>query len=160
MIPEIDDATRSLLQEVLKRSCCVIHCENSAMWLSEGDHLVPVLGFGPHAGKFVGSYSQPLSEGIISMVHASGQPFCENHIHRNPQHSSRLDQQLGIQTDAMIAVPVISNGEIIGVITCVHTSPAGQAGITHSFQASDMAELEYATALAGRVMGSIRSISG
>lgn len=156
MLPEIDDATRSLLQEVLKRSCGSIHCENSALWMADEDHLVPVLGFGPHAEEFVGSYSQPLSEGIISMVHASGQPFCENHIHTNPQHSSRLDQQLGIQTDAMIATPVVSMGEIIGVITCVHTSPANEAGITHSFQASDMAELEFTAALAGRVFDSIR----
>ena len=156
MLPEIDDATRSLLQEILKRSCGVIHCENSALWLSEGDHLVPILGFGAHAEKFVGSYSQPLSEGIISMVHASGQPFCENHIHSNPQHSSRLDQQLGIQTDAMIATPVISRGEITGVITCVHTSPAREPGITCSFQAADMAELEFTAALVGRVLDSIR----
>ncbi|MBT8043324.1 MAG: GAF domain-containing protein, partial [Verrucomicrobiae bacterium] len=114
---EIDDATRSLLQEVLQRSCVLIHCENSALWLAEADHLVPVLGFGPHAENFAGNYTQPLGEGIISMVYASGQPFCENNIHANPQHSSRLDQQLGIQTDAMVATPVISDGKIAGVIT-------------------------------------------
>ena len=106
---EIDDATRSLLQEVLKRSCGIIHCNNSALWMTDGDFLIPILGFGPHAEQFIGNYSHPLGEGIISMVHASGQPFCENNIQANPQHSSKLDQQLGIQTDAMVATPVVSN---------------------------------------------------
>ncbi len=153
---EIDDATRSLLQEVLKRSCGIIHCNNSALWMTDGDFLIPVLGFGPHAEQFIGNYSHPLGEGIISMVHASGQPFCENNIQANPQHSSKLDQQLGIQTDAMVATPVVSKGEIVGAITCVHTSPAGEAAITHSFQASDMAELEFTAALTGRLLDSIR----
>lgn len=152
---EIDDSTRSLLQEVLKRSCGIMHCENSALWIAEGDFLIPVLGFGPHAEQFIGNYSHPLGEGIISMVHASGQPFCENNIQANPQHSSKLDQQLGIQTDAMVATPVVFKGEIVGVITCVHTSPAGETGIIHSFQAVDLSELEFAAALAGRVLDSI-----
>ena len=152
---EIDDSTRSLLQEVLKRSCGIMHCENSALWTAEGDFLIPVLGFGPHAEQFIGNYSHPLGEGIISMVHASGQPFCENNIQTNPQHSSKLDQQLGIQTDAMVATPVVSKGEIVGIITCVHTSLTDEASITHSFQAADLIELEFTAALAGRVLDSL-----
>jgi len=152
MLPEIDDATRALLQEVLKRSCKTINCENSALWLSSDDDLVPTLGFGPHAEHFIGNYSQPLGEGLISMVYASGQPFCENQIRSNPQHSSRLDQQLGIQTDAMITTPVSSQGEIIGVITCVHTSKAGSDDTPCSFQALDLNELEFAATVIGRVL--------
>ncbi len=155
MLPEIDDATRALLQEVLKRFCKTIHCQNSALWLSSDDDLVPTLGFGPHAEHFIGNYSQPLGEGIISMVYASGQPFCENQIRSNPQHSSRLDEQLGIQTDAMITTPVSSQGEIIGVVTCVHTSKAGSDDTPCSFQAHDLNELEFAATLIGRVLASI-----
>ncbi|MFK7910826.1 MAG: hypothetical protein AB8F34_09495, partial [Akkermansiaceae bacterium] len=76
----IDDATRALTEEILRRSCNEINCANGALWLAEDDHLVPILGHGPHAGQFIGKYRHPLSEGIISMVHASGQPFCENGI--------------------------------------------------------------------------------
>ena len=154
MPPEIDAATRALLQELLKRSCQTIQCENSALWLSSGDHLVPTLGFGPHAEHFIGSYTQPLDEGLISMVYASGQPFFENQIRSNPQHSSRLDQQLDIQTDAMITTPVITQGEIIGVITCVHTSEVGSNDTPRSFQALDLNELEFAAALIGRILES------
>jgi transcriptional regulator with GAF, ATPase, and Fis domain len=157
MPPEIDDSTRALLVEVLKRSCDVIGCENSALWLASGDHLIPVLGHGPHAEHFIANYAHPLGEGIISMVYASGQPFCENHILANPQHSATLDQQLNIKTDAMITTPVIAQGEIAGVITCVHTSPAHAEGATDpaTFQASDVSELEFAATLTGRILDSV-----
>ena len=153
MPPEIDDATSALLTEVLKRCCGVVHCNDCALWLTGGDHLHPVLGFGPHSVQFIGTYSHPLDEGLISMVYASGQPFCENNIQANPQHSSKLDQQLGIQTDAMIVVPVVSAGEITGVITCVHTSAANSsAHDTRDFASQDMNELEFTAALLGRVL--------
>lgn len=152
---EIDDASRALLQEVLERSCGAIHCQNSAVWINNGDYLQPILGVGPHAEHFINNYSHPIDEGIISMVYASGQPFCENNIHANPQHSSRLDEQLGVQTDAMIATPVVSQGEIIGVITAVHTSPTSGSGKPLSFQATDLNELQFAAALTGRVLDSL-----
>jgi len=151
---ELDDATRSLLQEVIKRSCSATGCSNSTLWLAEGDHLIPTIGHGPHAAQFIGKYAHPLDEGIISMVYASGQPFCENHIQSNPQHSSRLDQQLGIQTDAMLTTPVISGGNITGVITCVHTRPANSSAPPSSFEASHLSELEFTAALTGRILES------
>ena len=155
MPDEIDDTTRALLQEVLKRLCGIIQCEDSTLWIAEGAFLMPVIGVGIHSERFIGKYSHPLDEGIISMVHASGQPFCENNIRTNPHHSARLDQQLGVQTDAMVATTVVSKGEIVGILTCVHTSPAGETGTTLSFQATDMGELEFTAALTSRVLDSI-----
>ncbi|BDS06411.1 hypothetical protein NT6N_14510 [Oceaniferula spumae] len=153
MPPEIDDATSSLLLEVLRRCCGVVHCTDSALWLADTDHLHPVIGFGPHSETFIGSYSHPLEEGLMSMVYASGQPFCENNIQSNPQHSSRLDQQLSIQTDAMMVVPVVSKGELAGVITCVHTSAVGAStNEARVFSSQDMSELEFTAAVAGRIL--------
>lgn len=151
----IDDAIRALAGEILRRSCAQIGCANSALWLADGDHLVPVLGHGPHAQEFIGKYRHSLNEGIISMVHASGQPFCENGISANPNHSSRLDDMLGIRTDAMIAMPVTTRGNIAGVITFVHTSAAGDPGQPTAFSAQDMAEGEFAAAVTGRILDSM-----
>lgn len=148
----LDDATRALTEEVLRRSCQKISCANSALWLASNDHLEPVLGYGPHAENFIGQYRHPLSEGIISMVHASGQPFCENNIATNPHHSSRLDQMLAIQTDAMIAMPVVYQGNISGVITFVHTSHSNAEAAPQEFSAADMEEAEYAAALTNRIL--------
>lgn len=152
---QIDDAARALTEEILHRSCKLIGCGNSALWLASGDHLEPVLGHGPHAQEFIGKYRHPLSEGIISMVYASGQAFCENNIAANPNHSSRLDGILGIRTEAMIAMPVVSQGNIAGVLTFVHTTPAGASGKAPGFSAPDMAEVEFASALVSRILDSM-----
>lgn len=151
----LDDATRTLIEEILRRSCTQISCPNSALWIAEADHLLPIVGYGPHASNFIGEYRHPLSEGIISMVHASGQPFCENNISANPQHSSRLDLQLSIQTEAMIAVPIISRGTIFGVITFVHTSVANKTQQVLAFNHNDLAETEFSSILIGRILDSM-----
>lgn len=147
----VDEVTANLLRELLSRSAERVHAANTALWLSSGDHLNPILGSGPHAGQFVGEFRQPLDRGIVSYVFASGQPVCENAISANPQHSPLLDQRLGIQTDAMIAVPLVVGGEMSGVITCVHTRPAGSTEEPSGFDSADLEEFEFAAACLGRL---------
>ena len=155
MPQQVDDASHSLLTEVLKRCVDAVRCSDCALWLADTDHLHPILGHGPHSSRFIGSYKHPLTEGLMSMVYASGQPFCENNIQQNPQHSTSLDEHLEIKTDAMIVIPVVSSSEIRGVITCVHTSNntnPNQLDQQHNFTPADMSELEYTAALAGRIL--------
>lgn len=147
----VDDVTSNLLRELLSRSAERVHAENTALWLSSGEFLDPLLGSGPHAGQFVRSFRQPLDRGIVSYVFASGQPVCENAISSNPQHSPLLDQKLGIRTDAMIAVPLVVNGEMAGVITCVHTRPADSTDPPSKFHSQDLEEFEFAAACLGRL---------
>jgi len=131
-------------REILRRSASAVQAENTALWLADAEHLVPVLGTGTHADQFIGDFRQPLSEGLISFVFASGQSLCDNAIDENPRHSPLLDQQLGINTRAMIVQPLTVLGETVGVITCVRTT----AGKT--FDTGDMAEFEFAAACVGR----------
>lgn len=147
----VDDITANLLRELLSRSADRVGAENTALWLSSGEHLHPLLGSGTHADHFVGQFQQPLDRGVISYVFASGQPVCENAITQNPQHSPLLDQRLGIQTDSMIAVPLVVQGEMAGVITCVLTRPADSTQPPSQFQAKDLEEFEFAAACLGRL---------
>lgn len=147
----IDDITSNLLRELLARSAERVAAENTALWLSSGEFLDPILGSGPHAAHFIGEFRQPLDRGIISYVFASGQPVCENAICSNPQHSPLLDQRLGIRTDAMIAVPLVVDGEMAGVITCVHTRPADSTAPPSEFHSGDLNEFEFAAACLGRL---------
>ena len=148
----VDDVTRNLVQELLSRSAERVRAQNTALWLSSGDHLDALLGSGPHAAHFVGEFRQPLDRGIISLVYASGQPVCENAISSNPHHSRLLDQRLGIQTDAMVAVPLVVGGEITGVVTCVHTRPAGSDQPPAGFGATDLHEFEFVSACIARLL--------
>lgn len=148
----IDDTSASLCRELLARSARNASAEDTALWLASADHLDPVLGSGPHADHFVGRFQQPLNAGIVSYVYASGQPICENAISSHPHHSSLLDSQLGITTDAMVAVPLVTAGQISGVLTCVHTRPAGSGEPPADFRNADLEEFEFAAACIGRIL--------
>lgn len=148
----IGDATLSLIRELINRSAARVNADNAALWLADVDHLVPVLGSGPHSNFFIGKFAQPLLEGFISLVHASGQPVCENAISQSAQHSPRLDKKLGITTDAMIALPLYATGEIIGVVTCVHTRVDGEQRHARSFSQEDLAEFEFLNACLSRLI--------
>jgi hypothetical protein len=148
----VDTATCCLLRELLQRAAAAAGAENTGLWLASDEHLHASLGTGPHAEHFVGIFKQPLERGIISMVHASAQSFCENAIPSNPEHSPVLDNTLGIITDAMIAVPLAVGGGIVGVITCVHTRPADDPSPPSEFGPKDLSEFEFAAACCGRIL--------
>ncbi len=150
----VDEATSFLLRELLRRSASAAGAENTALWLVRDNTLAAVLGTGPHAAHFVGRYEQALERGIISLVYVSGQPLCENAIAENPHHNPTLDHQLGITSDAMIALPITALGEIAGVLTCVHCRPAGATEEPSRFHAKDLAEFEFAAACVGRILDS------
>lgn len=96
------------------------------IWMcnAEETHLVPVFNNGPRAAEFVGAYQQPLTAGIISMVFASEQPFCENDVYRNAVQDKTLDRQLGLHTCGLIAVPFHFAKRHRGVISCVTVKAA------------------------------------
>ncbi len=54
----------------------------------------------------------------------------------------------------MLAVPVAVLGEISGVLTCVHTRPAGSSDSPAEFQSKDLLEFEFAAACIGRILES------
>ena len=74
----------SLVDQVMRQTMDFAFRQASAhegaVWLAEEatQSLTPVFDSGPHAEQFVGSFKQPLSSGVISMVFASEQPFVEN----------------------------------------------------------------------------------
>jgi hypothetical protein len=150
----VDEAAAFLICELLKRSAKATQAENASLWLVKEESLAAVLGIGPHADFFVNRYEQPLQQGIISLVYASGQPIFENAISDNPNHSKVLDNKLGITSDAMIAAPVTALGEIVGVVTCVHTRPVGTTDEASRFKPRDLGEFEFAAACTGRILDS------
>jgi hypothetical protein len=156
----VDAPTICLVREILRRATKASRAGNSALWLASEDHLSAALGIGPHADHFVGTFEQPLEHGIISLVYASGQPFCENSIADNPDHSPILDTKLHIRTDAMIAVPIAVMGEFSGVLTCVHTRPSDSGDPPAEFESSDLAEFEFAAACIGRILDAVLLTAG
>jgi hypothetical protein len=91
------------------------------VWLIDASErfLVPRFNNGPKAASFVGRFRQSLQSGMVSMVVATQQPICENRAHLNAVYDPRLDQELGLVTSAMIAVPFYFAHQLRGVISAV-----------------------------------------
>ena len=112
-----DQSMRALLLEAFQR----VGAHEGTVWLLDegGEALVPRFNSGPHAEKFVGRFRQSLRSGMISMVVAMQQPICENDVHKNARQDKTLDEQLELETCAMLAVPFLCAGELLGVVSCV-----------------------------------------
>jgi hypothetical protein len=118
-----------LMEDVLRSGFDQASAHEGSVWLldSEGKHLVPAYNTGPHAAEFVGRYRQPFNSGLIGMVLASEQPFVENEVFKNSRQNKGLDQLLGMQTYALIAVPFYVLKACRGVISCVQLKAPGSS---------------------------------
>lgn len=115
-----DGSMRAVLIQALARA----GAHEGSVWLLNAERgcLVPRFNNGPNAASFIGQFEQPLNVGLVSTVFATCQPLCENSVGRDPRQDKRLDTQLGVETVAMIAVPLHFAGELRGVISAVQLS--------------------------------------
>ena len=115
----IDSVIFDLLSDYFGR----VGAHEGSIWILDAsrEFLVNAYNSGPNASKIVG-FRQPIREGIVSMVLATEQGFVENEVYRNENHSKLLDNQLGVVTYAMIAVPFYFLSDCRGVISCVQLS--------------------------------------
>jgi hypothetical protein len=141
-----------LWDTVLRRGFEGVGAHEGTIWLTDadGEHLVPAVNTGGHAAQLVGKFKQPLGKGIISMVYASEQPYCENDVYQSEQHDGTLNESLGLVTCALMAVPFYFASALRGVVSCVQLKqldseepdPAGFSGLATSRLAETATLLE------------------
>lgn len=66
--------------------------------------------------KALESFIMPMGSGIIGTVAASGKPIIANDVRNHPAWSPLADHLTGFDTKKLIAVPLISEGEVLGVM--------------------------------------------
>ena len=66
--------------------------------------------------KALKDFLMPLGSGIIGMVAQTGLPLIVNDVKNHPAWSPLADQLTGFDTKKLIAVPLIAEGEILGVM--------------------------------------------
>jgi hypothetical protein len=125
-------------------------CEGT-IWLADraAGELVACHNSGTDAGALVG-FRQPMGQGIISMVYAQEQPYCENRIGASAGHDDTLDRKIEKHTTAMIAVPFYFGFGLRGVISCVQLAEA--PGERDGFRSSDVEILARAANLVERLI--------
>jgi hypothetical protein len=144
-----------LMGQVLRDGFGHAGADEGTVWLLDDacEHLVPAFNTGPKAAEVVGKFKQPLNQGVVCMVLASEQPFLENEVWKNSQHSKALDGLLGIQTQAMIAVPFYFLRACRGVLSCVKLKLPQRAEANPSgFRPEHLAHIERTSALLSRLI--------
>lgn len=118
----IDETSLSLLESAYTR---VGGCEGT-VWLAdqEEQHLIAVANSGTDDSGLIG-FKQPIGSGIVSMVYAQQQPYCENDIQASEGHDDTLDRKIAKHTTAMIAVPFYFGFKLRGVLSCVQLEETG-----------------------------------
>ncbi len=144
-----------LMADLLRASIHEARAQEGTVWLPDlaGQHLVPIWNSGPNASRIVGRFRQPMNAGLVCMVYATEQPFLENDIAHNARQSKLLDLTLGVQTEALLAVPLHFAGACRGVVSCVQlaaSSMAGQAG--PRFSPANLTAIERTAAVLARLL--------
>lgn len=124
------------------------------LWLvdAEGEHLVPAVNTGRNAAGFVGTFRQPLGRGLISMVFATEQPFCENEVYVHQVQDKSLDRTLGVITCSMIAVPFYFAERLRGIISCVQLKDSKQAEDPAGFGVDSIRDVQLAAVVLSRLI--------
>lgn len=133
-------AASGLIRELMKRSAARLGTREVMVWRHDPDEdvLTPVLGIGEQAEKFIGKFRQPVSEGIISLTLMSGQASCHNDLQSHPDHSKKLDREIGQTTYGMIAAPLMVQSGAIGVISAVRLGADEE-----EFSTAHLVEIEF-----------------
>lgn len=132
----LDEACLTLLSRAFSR---VGGCEGTVWLRDQKENLVAVYNSGEDAGSLVG-FEQPIGSGIISMVFAQQQPYCENSIQASAGHDDTLDRKISKHTSAMIAVPFYFGFGLRGVVSCVQLDEDATSG-KKGFSSDEVAEL-------------------
>src|SRR5260370_39815206 len=144
-----------LMREAWQQGLDEAGAHEGTIWLleSEGHHLVPAYNTGPNAHRIVGTFRQPLNEGLICMVFASEQPFVENVVHKNARQSRQLDGLLQEQTYAFVALPFYFLKCCRGVASCVLLRRAGaQEPEPPGFSHVHLAAMQRASSVLSRLL--------
>jgi transcriptional regulator with GAF, ATPase, and Fis domain len=144
-----------LLHDVLSLTFRAAGASEGTLWVVDvaRENLVPVYNDGPESERFLKSVTHPLSSGLVSMVFATQETFCENEVYKNEQHAKAIERQLGQMTCAMIAVPLFFAQDVRGVISCVRVkSRDSSAPDPPGFSVEDLGRIELAAETAERLI--------
>ena len=146
----LDGNMKRLILEAFER----VGASEGSIWISDitQEYLMIAFNTGPHAGKDIGHFKQPLTAGIVSMAYANEQSFLENDVYKNSQHDKTLDEKLHVKTQAMMVTPFYYLGGCRGVMTCVQFTGPHLSEEGTGFREQDLGTLRQTAAVVGRLV--------
>lgn len=114
--------------------------QEATLWLetTDAEHLRAVCS--PCNPDLVG-VRQPLGRGLISQVHLSGLPLLEPDVSQRHDHDPTVDSLTGTPTRSLLAVPISSDADVIGVLSGVILESAPPSSHARPEDLDDLATL-------------------
>lgn len=143
----------STMKDLLRRAFEKVGAHEGAVWLvdSAGKNLVICHAWGSRSEMVLG-FQQPVDKGIVSMVFATEQPFCENKVYANRLQARAIDEKLGMLTCSMIAVPLMFARSLRGIVSCIRVKEDAAAPDPEGFPPDALGEMQFATHVLGKLI--------
>lgn len=145
----LDPTMRNLLERAFQNA----GSHEGAVWLvdAERKNLVICHAWGTRADQVMG-FAQPLTSGIVSMVLATEQAFCENKVYTNRAQAKALDQKLGMLTCSMIAAPLMFAKGLRGVVSCIKAKQSAEEPDPPDFAPHALGEMQFVAHVLGKLI--------
>ena len=123
----------SLLKVIVTSVTDLLECEASSLFLIDrtGEQLVLKMATGPVGGE-IKELRLNIGEGIAGWVAKHRQGLIVNDTKRDPRFLQSVDKATGFQTRSILAVPLMDQEQIVGVLEILNTAKAKQ------FERSDL----------------------
>jgi sigma-B regulation protein RsbU (phosphoserine phosphatase) len=110
-----------LLQAIMATAVELLHAETSSLLLvdEETNELTFEVTTG-QPGRDVVKYRVPAGQGIAGWVVEHGRPLRIDDPRQDPRFYSRMDEAVGFETRNILAVPLIVQEQVIGVVEIVN----------------------------------------
>lgn len=120
---------RSLLSSIVEAARAIFDAQASSIFLfdEQADELVFEAVSGQGEQSLIG-HRFPSSTGIAGWVMVTGQPLALDDVTRDPRFSAEAAQATGYVPRAIMAVPLISYQQTLGVLEVLDRGPGGPGG--------------------------------
>ena len=111
-----------VLQDILNSASNVVEGQGASLFLVNKDNLdelVVVAAVGYHANDLIG-LRVPLGEGLAGWVAREAQSQLVADLKNDPRFYKGVDEQTGISSRSLIAVPLVHANQVIGVVEVVN----------------------------------------
>ena len=150
--------TQGIYTALLALACDRLGADDASVFLLNApeENLEVVLDRRPERQAFVG-FKQPTTRGIVSMVVWNEHGISLSNVHEHEMFDDTADRTFHYETRSMMALPLLVNGRVIGVVSVVNKLVPG-SGASRSFAKEftddDMNELATAVSAMGHTLRS------
>ena len=106
-----------LLEMIVNTAARVIGARAAALFMidREASELIFEVATGSKADEVM-HFRVPLGQGIAGLVAVTAQPMAVSDVGQDPRHASDIAESVGYQPESILCVPLILDGEVIGVL--------------------------------------------